>query len=596
MSQMIIPHRVVRVYDPRMCINEQEYAVLTGASNSGVTWKSLITQSVNNNSITFNAPPPNQGIWIDRKILLSTQVTLNFASGATGAGLTGGISTGNDAFRAFPLASCTNSIAITINNTNINLNTRDVIQALLRYHTPQDAREIEYSLTPSYLDNYQTYDNNGTAFNPPNGPLGPYGNGFYARGGFPMNWQNLGQSGAAGPLYSTVTAVLTEPLFVSPLLFGIGQSMAFIGVQTFDVVINFSDLSRLWSHSLGSPGNTGFAVILPTNVFTNPALLFNYLTPKELDVPIPRALAYPYFNLDRFPTTSTVLLPGVTGGVFGLPGASTVISTQNFMLNSIPRRMYIYAQIPQTNQTVSTADSFIPISNLSVNWNNSAGLLSSCSQQSLYKMSVENGLNVPWNVFTGGPVPVLEESGTSVGLAGAPVCIEMGKDIGLGELEAPGLLGQYQLQMNVTLYNVRPVPITSVTLWILVVSEGSMTILDGRAVTQVGVISKEDVLDAKKAPMVDYNAIERVYGGNFFSGLKAVGSKALGAFKHYLPHIKQALAHAENLSAHAEQLAGEGNRRRAGVLVGNPEDTTRPHMFGGRRMSKGALKKRRVHM
>ena len=74
----------------------------------------------------------------------------------------------------------------------------------------------------------------------------------------------------------------------------------------------------------------------------------------------------------------------------------------------------------------------------------------------------------------------------------------MGTDIGFGDTEAPGMLGQYQLQITVNMTNTNQTNSVTPTLVICVVSEGTFTIVDNRALQQVGVISAQDVLDAKQ--------------------------------------------------------------------------------------------------
>ena len=87
------------------------------------------------------------------------------------------------------------------------------------------------------------------------------------------------------------------------------------------------------------------------------------------------------------------------------------------------------------------------------------------------------------------------------------------------------------LQVQVSGRNVANRAITP-TLYIIVVSEGSFTVEGlGKCSTNIGVISSQDILDAKSLPYVNYADVESVNGGNFFSGLKNFGSDVLKYLK-----------------------------------------------------------------
>jgi hypothetical protein len=142
---------------------------------------------------------------------------------------------------------------------------------------------------------------------------------------------------------------------------------------------------------------------------------------------------------------------------------------------------------PQQNFNFNTpayCDSFGVINNVSVLFNNKAGLLSNLNTESLYNMSVKNGLySVNWpqwmcqtyvppstyfvqadaapflNVLRAGP--------------GSPLCISA-TDLSMNEELTAGCLGSFNLQMTVSVVN--PLPyVQYYTLFIVVVSEGMLT-------------------------------------------------------------------------------------------------------------------------
>ena len=154
---------------------------------------------------------------------------------------------------------------------------------------------------------------------------------------------------------------------------------------------------------------------------------------------------------------------------------------------------------------------------LQVSWNNYNGTFSNATAWDLYKMSVKNHCNLSWNEWSGGPVYSAGSLSTVVGTVGSPICIEMGTDIGLKDTEAPGMLGQFQFQATLNVVNTNQTSSVTPTLVVCVVSEGTFTIIDNRSVSQIGVVSAQDVLDAKQhlSDYVDYENVPEVNGGNF---------------------------------------------------------------------------------
>jgi hypothetical protein len=223
--------------------------------------------------------------------------------------------------------------------------------------------------------------------------------------------------------------------------------------------------------------------------------------------------------------------------------------------------MYIYAR--QQNQYLSyySTDTFMAINNISLNWNNRQGLLSSATQQDLYKISVKNGYSGSWEEWSGYTyTPFVVNSGvtpnepTYIGTSGSVLCLEFGTDIGLRDTEAPGMLGTYQLQINVNCTNTNqlstlPIPpgMNSLgeslipSLYIVIISEGIFTIENNRSIAQIGVISKEDILNSQQMPHINYNTVMAMQGsGDFFGKLKRISKDVLRGIKKYGPGAMKA--------------------------------------------------------
>lgn len=596
MSLNLTPLKIVEVRDPRTVIREKEYAVLKGGSQ--VSWKPYTTTSVSSSSIQFSTPPPSPKIFIDRKqyIQLPVRITLNCAAPNAFPILRAGY----DAPRAFPITSSVSTLSVNINNTAVSLNMSDVIPSLLRFNTTQFLKEHDYSMTPSCLDQYQEYiDGVGTVRN----PLGQYGDSndesVMGRGGFAQ--YNIVSN---TPSQAIIDCLFTEPIFLSPFYFGSGNSSAFIGVQTMDWNFSFipNAYTRMWSHAIGGASNPGaitsgsvlFTGFSPAFTIPNapilPQLLFNYITPQELQS-IPSAMEYSYFNIDRYPTDYSQSAVA--------PNTSLTMVSNNIQLQSIPRRMYIFARnsnaVLQGNSVLAGGpnftDTFMSLSDLRVNWNNQSGLFSSATQQDLYKMSIKNHCNLSWTQWSGGPV-YKEAFPIKVGTVGSIICVEFGTDIGLGDTESPGVLGTYQLQINVTAKNINQTNPVYPTLYIVVVSEGVFNILDNRSVSQIGVLSKQDILDAQQhiSEYVDYETIQDINGGNFLSGIGKFGQNLIEKIRPYIKKAKDIYKkispYVKTAANFAPLLLGLGDEEYdGGAPVGG-------ELIGGKMMRRSRLKSR----
>ena len=568
MSNSVVPLKIVQTLDPVTRINsERAFAVLKGGDR--VTYKPVCSTSYNNSTFQFSAPPPSPGTIVDRKILLKVPVTIDFV-GTSGGTL---LNENNDAFRSYPLSNAMNTLAVSINNTSVSINMSDVIQPLLRYNTDSGLKDREYSTTPSMLDQHQKY--NGLTDGNRN-PLAPYNNSFrQTRGGFPYTVVSNTATNAQ------ITADLAELLYLSPLSFGKFDHSGFIGVQNMDFNITFnSDLgNRLWSHS-NAAGSTLTTV---TVTFGQPCLLFKYITPNVTE-PIPRAAIYDYYSVNRYPTTQTFSPPLAAN-------ASTTINSQNIQLQSIPRRLYIFAR--KANRTVTDPDTFLSIENISVNWNNNSGLLSSAQKEDLYQISVANGCDMSWSQWSGGPV-YNATLGSQVGTVGSVLALESGRDICLNPDECPGQLGTYQLQMSVGVKNANQTDaLADVTLFVIVVSEGSFTIIDNNAISQIGIVTKKDVIESKNAPLIHYQDVQHIYGGNFFSGLKNFASRIWDGIKKALPMVKKALPYVAQGLQTAEQLIpllGLGEEEEE--YIRQMMEQRGAGVVGGRRMTRKQLRKK----
>ncbi len=505
--------------------------------------------------------------------------------------------------RAYPLSSNMNTLQIDLNNTSFSINMSDTIQALLRYHNPDYLADGDMSLTPSKMDNTQQYsDTTNSNFNPLASVVDSgLSQGSNGRGAFPLVSQvNNISTGIGNDTTAQQVFNFCEDLFLSPMLFGTTcQESGFIGLQTFQLTINWlNDLSRMISHN---PAVSTFSSIIVT--LGQPTLLFRYITPSPLEK-IPRFKNYPYYEIQRYPTDANSAIAS---------GASVILSSSNIQLNSIPRMMYIFARKRNSDLTNLDTDTFLSIEKVSINWANNSGLLSNATKRDLYEMSKKNGCNLNWRAWSGENT-FFNSGGTvqQINGVGSVLAVEFGTDLAVGIDEAPGLNGTYQLQMEVNLTN-RSANSVTPTLYVVVSNEGVFTIENNSAYSQVGVISRQDVLNAQKQKGINYNDLRYMAGASFFRslsrGLKRIYKKASPIVKKAIrigktvaPYIKDIKKIAEMMGVgydEAEEIYNKMKRKKGKAYVGGAsargKKRGRPKkggiLIGGRYVTKADLER-----
>lgn len=539
----------ILVRDPKTILkNKRDFAVLKGGTE--VNTKIYTSTSISSSSIQFSTPPPSGNVIVDRKVFINLPIRLTFTANAGGGNC---LQAGLDAPRQFPFSSSCDTLRVSVNGLAMTIDMADVIHALQHFNTDAKLKARDYSGSPNCPDQSQNYnDLLGTNRN----PLAFYGDSLdetvLSRAAFSFNIVSNTDTQAV------VDMVVHEPIFLNPLYWGCGNSSGFINVNQMDWNITFLQNAgnRMWSHNNAAKTITnittqfnGFSGPAFSYVNNQPTLEFIYISQNQNDLfPVDRPSTYPYFDINRYPTD---ISPIPWNNL-----APTQVTSNNIQLASIPRRMYIYVR--PRNSVLYTSpnltDTYYGISALNIQFNNRAGLLSGASQYQLYQMAVKNHCDMSWEQWSGQPVfstgafsagagPIA--LGTNKhGTVGSIICIEFGTDIGLNEDEAPGINLQSQLLVQAQVYNCDPTlahDATDLTMYIVIVNEGSLTITGyGHAENQIGVLSRSDVLNARRNPFINYEKIQEVNGGNFLSGIKKFSHDLSEAAREAAPYVKKA--------------------------------------------------------
>ena len=585
--------KTILIEDSRISnITDQEtYSVMSGASQN--TYQEFVANSTSSSAIVFNCQIPSENIVVDRHLLIQSTVTLTLNLSGTNIFTEDklvfnlGIS---DALQAFPLNSLCNTQMCSINNVSVSQNTKDILPMVLRMYDKRKLNRYN-SICPSLPDSfYANYvDGMGTL----NNVLAGYNNqsldeDFTPRGGFDVQVLQVihsyvtvstetevvtntdgstrqtttetGRTAASTndtlimPAATTTfkegqtdwTGTYTENTFVIVLQFtttepfialspwtntNSNNQAGLVGINniSFNLSID-STCKRVWSTmnnyitSISLGGTVGTSSIQP---FLNTKLLFNFLSlqPEQYQKVSSRN-TIPYLDYPRFLSVSS------TTSSIASKGTAT-LSSNNLQLSMVPDLILITVRKPMVDQNWTDSSSFLTIKKISINFNNSSGLLSSANQQQLYLMSYKNGSGQSFYEFSGyaknnytgvqfingsGDIENTTDTslvgkGTSVGTTGSMLVISP-IDLSLPPYLSCGSLGQFNLTFTIDVFNQFNQAITP-EICVITVNSGFFTTQLGSSVINTGILTKEEVLKTKEQKStIDTNDFKRYLGGS----------------------------------------------------------------------------------
>ena len=369
-----------------------------------------------------------------------------------------------------------------------------------------------------------------------------------------------------------------------------------------------------------------------TNLFTlgKTRLLFNFLTPHPSDL-MPARNIVPFYELPRYISAGGAVSAAVTnndsvGNGFATTAYSVLtpgtglLQTNSLQLNQIPDKLIIFVRKLAGNQNFGDPDVALPITRVSINFNNMSGILASANAVQLWQMSRENGLNSSWIEFSGSTITTrignVARSGSTVppptnatnatyiaanpnysdgtnpsnpsfiasvspystqvvSTVGSYLCLEFGKDIQLTEdFYAAGSLGNFNLQVQVDVanYNLYAYNSTNPCEIVLVTMNSGVFVCErGTSSTYTGILTKQDVLEASQQDHYTHDDVKRMVGGGIFrnflssaaSAAKNLGSQALQKGKEMaLEHGKKFVS--DQVAQRAPAMSGMVNQAMGG--------------------------------
>ena len=295
--------------------------------------------------------------------------------------------------QAFPLNSCIQTLALTINGSTVTQNQAQLIQALARFNNTQHWREGMGSTTPVMLDYYSEYkDQFGVAGVPGTGgllysPFAPSGATIEpSRAGFGEGCSIFKNVSADGKV---MTIEVCELLMISPLTTDRGAP-ALSNITYLQFQLTFMPrLAQYFLSQINEGNPNAFDVNSVTvDIVEPPSLIYSMITPSQTQMEqIPIVLNYPYTRYVPQETVNINLAPA------GTPGDTLQnIQATPIRITSIPNYLYLYvSNVNYNNKLMTDSYSYCQISNVQVLFNNSSSLLANASIYELYAISKQNG-------------------------------------------------------------------------------------------------------------------------------------------------------------------------------------------------------------
>ena len=331
------------------------------------------------------------------------------------------------------------------------------------------------STFPDFPDVYAQYSDATGAINNPLGGYENQVNNVMPRGAFPMI---VTEDSSSPSTFFTLQTIIFEPVWSPIFSKTFDSSLGLSNIQTLNVVINFNNnLGRILSYApptgvtIQSATITSFSFLngsAPAQ-FANmgiqaPTLFFKYSTPTPDYVP--RPLEYRADRIDYWSTVSNTAAPSAT---------ATSITAQNIQLGSIPDSLLIFVR--ESNQQIAAGgspngilpsnpvgqplgggctvtDTAANITGVNLTFDNLTGQGSTANEQQLYSISRENMLQDTFEQYHGWSQKASNTPTGLVGTIGSFLMLKFGKDITLQQGKYPGMIGQFNLQINV---NYKPV-------------------------------------------------------------------------------------------------------------------------------------------
>ena len=549
-----------------------QYAVVKGASSNNAIQNQATSKSIS--SIVFNQPIPSETTIVDRRIMLKT--TMVFRVQRTADSNSQIRYPSNFQFAPFPLHQMTQTISLTLNNTSVSVQIRDVLPAVLRAMDVEDLYEHN-SGCPTSFDRYARYADEVFSFDANSEEIanadiaslstaknysnfqgfGGLSDSHIPRGAFNIDGIYTDANCTTlldGTLINTndiryFKITTYEPVLISPLVWGKSSStQGMYGLQ--NIILQYT-LASDAKRAIRSTANLAVCELVEIK---DCQIELNMLTCQPSTMLNARNVL-PHYQIDRLVSNFG------TANQAALQNGNQTLASNTFTLSVIPDFIMIYIRPPTSQLGNHKSDCFAEILKVNVQFANTSGILSTATQHGLYEMSKSNGYNgsfLEWANKAQGAGNNLR-SLSKLPTSGSVLILRFGKDIQLPEFAAPGCVGNWSLKVDVLAKEVYDNQFDVETwstndstartagdylgaeLSIITMTSGVMVLERGQSSVHLGLLTKQDALDASNADAVGFHNAQKLIGKGFFD---SVGS----AFGKVRDFAKNALGVAQQVS------------------------------------------------
>lgn len=539
------------------------FGVVKGGMN--ISAQSFNANSKSESQQTYNIVLPSENTLVSREIIWKQKIRFS-ASGTPAVGKRL-IEYGDDcAFGAFPLNQQLETVQVVLNNNTVSEQSKDSLATLLQFMSMDDMKFYS-TMTPTMPDQYKNYID---ADKSNNDVMGGYKAGNLLgdevpRGAHPI--RIIPESELAGntnPVSADGLTLITvvfevefaEPLFISPFAYFAGRyssTSAMYGLSALNLTMNLDATCKRMFRLKSAIPNFSLRTLPNEGTYEIQLML---ITPQSSDF-LPQRNILPYVNLNRYTKSENG---------FVIAGASGSIQSPNISLSSIPDKLICVLRKKMSSQSFTDTDTFMAIKKINITFGNQTGICSSMTQEQLFKASVANGVNSNWLQWRGKTTNMVAGVNSELFLKGSVLALAFGKDINLQDYEAPGSIGQYNLNFSVE-YENNSAEQQEVELLILLPQSGYISIERGISNTAIGLLSRTEILSVSQGESMGYSQSMRMMGSGWWSDrwsdVKAIGRKVIPSVRKALTaELPSYLANPINSYAESKGYGKSGGKKK----------------------------------
>lgn len=502
------------------------YSILKGPQLNSYTL--YPTTSYSDNTISFTFIPNDIKNYMDRRAFMIVEGTFTVTTTGRSTPIFGD-STGPypqvlsnpslggfAALRPLPIQYVCNSYSCNLGSAAYSCQPNLILDAMLRYGKNQLNEAMTNVGNALILDNYNTYEE---AAGKVNNPLLEYGSSYLEGRG--SSYETLSITNVSAN-QSIINISWLEPLVLFPFTSLFNKDVNGItGISTCSITFSLADIENMLcinKQAIGLGNDVSVTATVTQNVSQKPTLIIDWLTSP---VKAEQNLKNNFYSASNAVQYSQP---------YNIPyKSSLIVTSQTIQTQSLPSDLYIFGRINKNAYKPYTADSYLGISNISVNIGNNTGMLSSSTPGVLYSICARNGYVHSYNQFL--------KYGCCV------IRLNLQKDISMLEGDAVGIDNQYTIQVKANVYNTNP-DVTDWDFTILPINEQLLSIQNGNSQLSLATFDKRQVLKSalETGEVSDKTSSKVFFGGsNFTRKLKKAAAKIGDMAKKYGPDVVDAV-------------------------------------------------------